>query len=123
MCSSMCEMPIFSGLSWSEAARTHAPNATDRTPGIDSESTVRPFATLRRWAVWPASALTALALTTGADRCHRGTAARANPFAARLCLAFGLGSQCLHREAEASALVALEQLDLDAVSFLDHVLR
>ena len=35
MCSSMCETPIFSRASCSDAARTHAPNATDRTPGID----------------------------------------------------------------------------------------
>src|SRR6185312_11490105 len=49
MCSSMWETPILSALSWSEAARIHAPKATDRTPGMYSESTVSPFGrTVRR---------------------------------------------------------------------------
>src|SRR5207247_7193253 len=44
-----CDTPIFSGLSWSDAARTQVPKATDRTPGMYSESTVNPFArTVRR---------------------------------------------------------------------------
>src|SRR3954470_2841660 len=48
MCSSMWDTPILSALSWREAERTHAPNATDRTPGMVSESTVSPFGSVER---------------------------------------------------------------------------
>ena len=43
MCSSRCETPICSRRSCTDAARTQAPNDTDRTPGMCSESTVSPF--------------------------------------------------------------------------------
>ena len=49
MCSRRCETPIRSRDSWIDAARTQAPNATDRTPGMRSESTVSPLSrTVRR---------------------------------------------------------------------------
>src|SRR5689334_7600121 len=48
MCSSKCETPIRSEDSCTEAARTHAPNDTDRTPGMCSESTVSPFGSTLR---------------------------------------------------------------------------
>jgi hypothetical protein len=48
MCSSMCDTPIRSRTSWMDAERTQAPNATDRTPGMVSESTVSPFGNVER---------------------------------------------------------------------------
>src|SRR5688500_7350837 len=69
MCSSICETPMISGVSLREAARTHAPKATDRTPGMCSESTVKPFErTVRRSAT---SSFVANELTPGCDlQCH-----------------------------------------------------
>src|ERR1041384_4768828 len=79
MCSRRCETPMRSRVSCSDAARTHDPNDTERTPGMCSESTVNPFgSTVRR----------------------RGASAAMT----------------------AGALVAIDQLDLHAITFLDHVL-
>ena len=175
MCSSMCETPIRSRVSWIEAARTHAPNATDRTPGMVSESTVSPFGSVERRSAGarrvstraslarrdlrghrarhaprttrtittlrdsptPRSSVLACAAYDGSspspaaapigsrDRDRRGRRARgAAPTRYRHLrrLAFRLRQQRLHRQPQASALVAIEELDLHAVALLDHVL-
>ena len=68
MCSSRCDTPIRSRGSCSDAARTHAPNETDRTPGMCSESTVSPLGrTVRRSAASAAMRSTPRRLTRGAS--------------------------------------------------------
>src|SRR5262245_44290928 len=140
MCSSRWDTPIRSRGSCNDAARTQAPNETDRTPGMCSERTVSPFGkTVRRSA---ASAPMTASVTDGslATRTIAATtAARTSTIAAaftarsfttavpavatglRLRHAFGTRNQGLHRETQTAALIAVDQLDLHAVAFLHDV--
>src|SRR5688572_3805782 len=68
-CSSRCHTPMRSRVSWRDADRTHAPNATERTPGMYSESTVSPLGITVRLS--PVPGLAAPDVTTwSADSLH-----------------------------------------------------
>src|SRR5260221_14019778 len=43
MCSSKCETPILSGVSWADAVRIQNPAAAERSDGIVSVRTTSPF--------------------------------------------------------------------------------
>src|SRR5690606_35303187 len=85
--------PIFSRRSWALAERTQIPVAADRSQGSRSDSTTSPL----------------------------GAAVRSSPSSSRSVCTLFLGEQRLPGELHAAALVHLEQLDLDDVTFLDDI--
>src|SRR5919201_5059650 len=89
-------MPICSRRSWALAVRTYNPVAAERTPGSLSVRTTSPFGTVVR----------------------RSPSSRRTVFNAELLL----GQERLPGELHAAAVVHLEQLDLDDVALLDHIL-
>ena len=162
MCSRRCDTPIRSRVSCSDAARTQAPNATDRTPGMCSESTVSPLG--RVGAAKRATCHSRERYQRCGDQPvrrddrsrpprpprpprHGGRPPRGRRVATRRsplladrrphaagspspsarhargsAMPSGLRHQRLHRQAQASALVAIDELHLHAVALLDHVL-
>src|SRR3954452_15435361 len=95
MCSSRWEIPICSRRSWALAVRTYIPTAAERTPASVSVRTTSPFGAVVRSSPWSRDTVSTELL---------------------------LGQQRLSGQLHAAPLVDLEQLDLDDVALLDHVL-
>src|SRR6185369_6650464 len=123
MCSRRCDTPMRSRGSWSDAARTHAAKATDRTPGMNSESTVRPFGrTVRRNTV--SAATSATSLTYARSRPPRPPPLRRGlpPRSPRSPRPSELSRRGRSLPPSPPPLVAVDELHLHAIALLDHVL-
>src|SRR5262249_15959429 len=125
--------PIRALGSCNEAARTHAPNETDRTPGMCSERTVSPFGRIVRRncasapMTPPIERLTRGAAGLPCRRHRRAAVHRLRPRAHAADVGVGLWHRVrprqerLHRETQTSALVTIDELHLHAIALLDHV--